>query len=54
MNLTFFPPGSPFGQALVGELGGFGVSDLLSVSGLSSEVEFRFLPFCVERQGQFQ
>lgn len=38
----------------MGELGGFGVSDLLSVSGLSSEVDFRFLPFCVEGQWQFQ
>ena len=54
MNLTFLSASSPFGWALVGELGEFGVSDLLSVAGFSSGVEFRFLPFCVEGQQQFQ
>lgn len=45
MDLHFLPPSLPFGWALMWELGGFGVSDLLSVSGFSSEAEFRYLSF---------
>lgn len=29
----------------VGELGGFGISDLLSISGFSSEAGFKYLSF---------
>lgn len=44
MDLILLPPSSLFGWALVQELRGFDVSDLFSISGLSSEVIFWFLP----------
>lgn len=45
MDLHLLPPSLPFGWALMWEVGGFGVSDLLSVSGFSSEAGFWYLSF---------
>lgn len=45
VDLSFLSPSIPFGWTLMRELGGFGVSDLLSVSGFSSEAGCKYLSF---------